>query len=707
MAKQKGSVDKSKGHHKKGIPVHKTEAESQQEKINWKFLGMLLGATVVIVLAAFINSLWGQLVFNDSETLKFLSTVQDSRAFWSNLWAQAFKTPLTQPYLKATYAWDYEAAGYSVVWHHVVNLGLHLVASGYLFILVFAMSWRLKHQGRLDVNPYMLAFASAAIFACHPLTSEAVAYISGRMAPLMAANYFLALNCFLLAQFAKDKALRIWGYIFSFGFVANAILVGNEALLLPVSMLVIATLLKPPTLKWTEWASRKVWILCLLIILAGTLPYLALLGVSVPAGNANGLQMLSPISYYATQLKAIVAYYLRGFIFPIGLTVDPPFVIADNFADPFAILGGIVLLGAIFCIWFFRSRPMISFGFYLFIAGLIPTMVIVQPEYVADKRIYLSLAGLSILAGWGLAKLAQSNWKKTLIVTAAALLLLIGLTMWRNYSWSSNEALWKSAIAANPNSGRAHAMYALTLIQLGKTEAAAVESKEALRLSPGIVPAKLATAATLLNGKNYQGASEAFADAVDTAQKQKLSPEIIGTAATGAAESLMRMGKGQNAMTYAQQAEESDPNNPRVHFIVGSCMLQARQYHLAFFELQNAVKLDPTLAEAWEPLSRAALYMGSGDDAYRAAQMAEKVDKKPSAKLAVPRVLIWAGQYYKAEGLLKEALKVDDKNPEVLALLSFAEKQLNETKQAEIHRKAAEQLDKDILAKVDLPPAKP
>ncbi len=711
MAKQKGSVDKgknpAKSSHKKGIPVHKPESESHGEKVDWKFLGMLLSSIVVIVLAAFINCLWSPLVFNDGETLKFLSTVQDSNTFWSSLWTQAFKTPLTQQYLKATYAWDYEAAGLSVVWHHVVNLGFHLVASGYLFILVFFMSWRLKQQERLDVNPYMLAFASAAIFACHPLTSEAVAYISGRVAPLLAANYFLALNCFLLGQFAKSRTLRVWGYVFAFVFVANAILVGSEALLLPLSMIIVALLLRQPGVKFTEWLSRKVWILCILVLMVGTLPYLALLGVSVSPGNGNGLQLLSPVSYYATQLKAISTYYLRCFVFPVGLTVDPPFILANDFADPFAILGGLILIAATFCIWFFRNRPMISFGFYLFIAGLIPGIFFIQPEYVADKRIYLSLAGLSILAGWALAKLAQANWKKTLAVTAAVLLVLVGLTIWRNHSWSSNEALWQSAIAANPSSARAHGMYALSLIQKGKTQEAAVEAKQALKLNPNMVPVVLAVAANLLNSKDYQGASEQFAHALDLAQKQKLAPEIIGTAASGAAESLMRMGQGQNAMTYAQQAEECDPNNPRVHFIVGNCMLQARQFHLAFFELQNAVKLDPSLYEAWEPLSRAAIAMGSGDEAYRAALMAEKVDKTVRAKTAVPRVLIWAAQYDKAETLLKEALKKDDKNPEILALLSFAERQLGETKQADIHKKAAEELDKDVFAKADLPAARP
>jgi len=233
-----------------------------------------------------------------------------------------------------------------------------------------------------------------------------------------------------------------------------------------------------------------------------------------------------------------------------------------------------------------------------------------------------------------------------------------------------------------------------------------LESKQALKMNSNLVPVSLAVAATLLNSKDYEGASQEFAHAVDMAQKQNLSPEIIGTAASGAAESLMAMGKGQNALTYAQLAEESDPNNPRVHFIVGNCMLQARQFHLAYFELQNAVKQNPGLAEAWEPLSRAAIAMGSGDEAYRAALMAEKLDKTPRAKTAVPRVLIWAAQYDKAESLLKEALKKDEKNPEILALLSFAEGRLGENSEAQKHKKAAEELDKDAFAKADLPPAK-
>ena len=72
---------------------------------------------------------------------------------------------------------------------HVFNLLLHLCNCGLVAALVLAFGRR----GAPTENWRPAAFATALLFALHPLHTEAVTYISGRSTALMSFFYFAAL----------------------------------------------------------------------------------------------------------------------------------------------------------------------------------------------------------------------------------------------------------------------------------------------------------------------------------------------------------------------------------------------------------------------------------------------------------------------------------------------------------------------------------
>lgn len=671
--------------------------------IEWKRLWIFAAIISLVVVVAYANSLWGQLVFNDGSTLAFIASTKDWDAFWSQLWGQAMAVPFSQQWLKATFAWDYQSAGMNLFWFHTVNVVLHLVSCLYLFVLLFRISRRLKIDGQLDCDPYYLSFAASVLFACHPLTSESVAHISGRLGPLWTSTYLLALNLFFLAYLGHSKAAKFWGYTLATVFMVIGLLITPNTLTLPLTALVIAFCLKPHKQGWLDFANQHIFSLAACVLLLGTLPYITLRGMALQAGNGLGLMTLEPLAYYATQLKAIPAYYLRCFVVPVGLSVDPPYVLAQSFADLLSIVGIVCVLATFILMFVLRQKPIIVFALYMFLIGFVPVALLVQPEIASDQRIYFPLIGLCIIAGWGLARLANLNLRRAGIACGAIVLVLVGITIWRNTDWYSSEALWKAALSVDQKNGRAHAMYALELMHKNKMKEAAIEAKEAIKLNGQLAPAFITVAGVLLHEKDYEGARDAFSAALELAKKQNLGTDIQVSCLSGLAESFMNLKQPQYAIPLLQQAMELDSENARLHYIVGTSLLQAGQYQMAISELQTALKMDASLVECWQPMAEAAMEMKAADVAYGAANMAVMRENSTAAKLVLARADILGGRFEEAKNLLTPICVAEPENAQALAIMSAVQGRLGDGSQAANYRSRAIKIDPQVFSKVRIP----
>src|SRR5262249_8563299 len=146
----------------------------------------------------------------------------DAENYLFSTFGDNFVFPLTQPWLRASYALDLKNYGTTFGWYHFVNIFLHLSAVVALFALVFRVAWRSYYCELSKFDPYKLAFVTATLFACHPMASQSVTYISARYALLASANFLLALNCFIAAFLARGRTGQLWawaGTVF-FGFMA-------------------------------------------------------------------------------------------------------------------------------------------------------------------------------------------------------------------------------------------------------------------------------------------------------------------------------------------------------------------------------------------------------------------------------------------------------------------------------------------------------
>lgn len=362
-----------------------------------------------------------------------------------------------RPLLKLSYAlnWALNPAPWGFL---LVNVALHALNTWLVFELILALAPRLGLRER----PEQAAFLGALLFALHPVQTEAVAYVSGRSASLMATFFLGALLLALRGRFG-------WGLVC----FALAVATKETALVLPaVALLVVAG---------TPAQERKPMLR----------PFLALggllaLGLLLHPSYGRLLRFSFALRDAPAQLQGALAgfgYLLRKLIWPVGLNIDPPLAHPGGWTAE-ALAWGLLLLGLVaLALATWRRCPWLSLGILWFLVALLPTQGPVPRLDLANERhLYLPLAGVALI-GAGLAEAARLHQWLPPLLAAACLLLGVG-TFLRIGDYRTEIRLWESSLRAAPANARAQNNLGTALALAGRREEAREAFRQALRLRP-------------------------------------------------------------------------------------------------------------------------------------------------------------------------------------------------------------------------------
>src|SRR5688572_32795434 len=129
--------------------------------------------------AVYLNALRNPFIYDDYHTIITNTSIERV----SNLRAIVLHD-VTRPLVNFSYAVDRAIWGPQPLGFHVDSVLLHMLN----IALLFWLAWRLaEDQGR---ERHVPAFAAGALFAVHPMMTEAVGYISGR-SELLCTVWFL------------------------------------------------------------------------------------------------------------------------------------------------------------------------------------------------------------------------------------------------------------------------------------------------------------------------------------------------------------------------------------------------------------------------------------------------------------------------------------------------------------------------------------
>jgi tetratricopeptide (TPR) repeat protein len=401
--------------------------------------------------------------------------------FTQNWWWPTYESDLYRPLTTLSYAANYSLLGEGtthLAGYHIVNFLIHW-ANAWLVMVILR-----RLTGRLG-----LAALAAALFAVHPVNTEAVTNIVGRADLLATFSILFGGWCYMRAGDAGGRVAKI-AWLGGLGLTALwGIFAKESAVLICGFVLLYDVIWRWPKLPGETFRAR----LGRAAVEFGLKGYVALLpAVLTLLWVRYSLMANSPIfgqiyvdnplvgatSWFQAKMTAIAVLgrYFGKLIWPRTLSADYSYHQIPLFGEPgyegatwlaWASLAVIVvLLWTAFRVR--RTQPLYAWGVGFFFGMILITsnLPFLLGSIMAERFLYLPSIGFCAVAalalcglGAALARLARipPRWQSGLagLLLMPVLLALTARAHARNADWQDNLSLWTSILKASPQSFKA------------------------------------------------------------------------------------------------------------------------------------------------------------------------------------------------------------------------------------------------------------
>lgn len=540
-----------------------------------------IGLLLALVAVVYGNSLWNEFTWDDE--LYITTNPQVTHFSWRSLLAPNHVTNVFRPLTFATFAADWRLHGGHPFWFHLLNLLLHAIVTLLLYFLLCAL---LKEAapGRT------IALVAAALFAVHPIHTEAVTSIVGRP-ELLAAGFLLggwllhlhdqevpALVCFALALLSKESA----------------------AAFLP--LVVIGDYVRA---RWKP-VGRYVRLACLAAIYLAVLwevqggrfgqPHISLLD--------NPLATL-PTGWRILNALRIAWKYVALQLYPATLSCDYSFnqiALHRDFAHTLpAALAALAILAA--WLWAVRYRKtdwVLAGGIYFVAFATTANILIPTGTILGERLAYLPSAGFCLLVAmlW-VQLLARARESRERTLTVALLVIAVaGLgarTFVRNRDWKSNLTLFTAAVKAAPNSAKAHLNLASAYRNEKRIDLAVDQFEAVLRIYPDDPDALAGYGLVEFQLGHYDKAEQMMKQALDTSNRDNPNYDFMAVNLAGL---WMQTGDNFDAIQLLNREITESPGYARAWANRAVIRYRLGQSAAARSDAEAALRLDANNSQA-------------------------------------------------------------------------------------------------------------
>jgi protein O-mannosyl-transferase len=605
-----------------------------------------------LAIAVSANSLSNGLVYDDRTVVARNEAVRHPfgwRTLLLSSWEPDAQTIITyRPLTTWTFALNWAAHGDRPFGYHLVNVLAHAGVSALVVALAAAFGLSATAAGLVG-----------ALFAVHPIHTEAVANVVGRAEILAAGLTLLAL---LLQRRCAAAGWTLSAGASSVLACALAMLAKEEAIVLPalapLADLVLLDRGSPRLFLRRLRGRRALFYLAVVAVAAGYLLLrTAALGRVTGARETVGFWM-NPAASAATPHRVltaleVLALAIKLLVLPVGLSADYSFrqlPVVTSAGEPGALAGilataGLALLAAV--LWRRQPVAFLWLGLSLLTYGVVSNLLIPIGTIFAERLLYLPSVGFCALLAMALARL-HGGWPRV-----AAAVLLVGwgaLTVERNPVWHDQLGFAEALAADAPDSSHAHHVLGTTYAALGRDQEALTELARAIVILPDNV-GSLYNAAVIHQQRNeadealalYRRVTDldpryfpawvnsatvheslgAYGPALDAAQRAvSLRPGAFeGYVVTGVA--LRGLGRLDEAQSAFEQALRLVPGQPEALLGLATTAAERRDIVLATSAFERLVQISPS-RDAYRGLVSSYRQAGREDDAARAAEAARE-----------------------------------------------------------------------------------
>ncbi len=445
-----------------------TGHQPTETTISWQVVGLL----VLLAVVPYLNTLAAGFTLDDLPYIRENPAVTNGVDLTEIFATSLPTTYLYRPITVLSFAVNEAVAPGNAAAFHAVNGLLHAAVT----VLVFVLAVRLF--------AVRVAFIAAALFAVHPLHTEAVTSIVGRAEVLAALFGLLAvLSADPLRRPAGRWSERTWYGLSILCFAGAIFSKENAVTLLPLVLLYRVTRRAEPVFAglWKEISSLY-WVpyaLCVGIFLffrffvVGTL-------AGVPAGRVDPVDNILAFVPWPARMQSafgILWDYFGLLNLPFVLSADYSYnqvPILSSWLDPRCLAGVVLCVAGV--VAFVVGRPAVRFSVAVPFLALLLTANVLFPigTIKAERLLYVPSIGWVLLAAVAFERLLRASRYRAV---CAAVLGLVAVaftarTWIRNADWQDNFTMARSVGTSAPGSAKSLSNVGVALLKEGHDEAA-------------------------------------------------------------------------------------------------------------------------------------------------------------------------------------------------------------------------------------------
>ncbi len=644
------------------MPLQRAEAPPVSPSSPWSTSKLVL-VLVLCTLIPYANTLLNGFVYDDNTQVMNNPYIQNfhhlreifTTTVWSYIGTQGV-TNYYRPIMTAGYLMCYRVFGPLAYGFHLASLLLHAA----VVCVLFFVTWSLLK--RRDV-----AFASALIFALHPIHSESVAWIAAVTDVELTCFYLLTFYFFLKLPGSMQGRLTParFGLVGSF---ALALLSKEQALTMPVLATAYEHWYRDDRAETSFRQKLSRYGVLWLLAVAYVLFRVRMLGSFAPVTQMRSL------SWYQSVLSAValIGQYLWKVVWPVRLCAFYVFSKSASILDTRVIVGlaASALAVALFlALW--RRERVVSFGVLWFLVTLAPVLNArwMAANIFAERYLYLPSVSICWIAGWGWGRLwalgsGRGPLGRRVVVAASCALAVLGSAriLTRNRDWRNDVQLYTVTLAASPDAYPIRNNLGAVYWDQGNIRAAEQEWDEALRPHPENAIVLNNLGLLCVKEKRYEEGIAYFRGAMRL-KPNYTDPHLnLGSA-------YAETGFKEAAELQLRAAVALSPLNTRARNELGKLYFDAGRLAEAEEQFRRSVESEPNVV-AYDSLGD--IYMhrgdhGKGEEAFRRAVSLESFDSHGHFGLAA--LYAASGQNSSAVREYEEGLKTDPANGEALAAL--------------------------------------
>ncbi|MFT4975078.1 MAG: tetratricopeptide (TPR) repeat protein [Myxococcota bacterium] len=533
-------------------------------------LGWLL--IVALVALVYAGTLDAPFVYDDK-----IEVIGNTTIRFLDQWRAILLYNVSRALLLLSYAINFHYSALEPQGYHLTNIAIHALGVGAAMLLGESVG-RLSGQK----NPLRIALLAAAVWAVHPMGTEAVTYITGRSESLCALFCFTSLFCWSEALRTDNSSSRAGWRILGIVAFFGAALTKEVGAVVPAAALAMEVMLGDRRLLRTGW----LWYLGFVVLIGGAAwARWETTGVLLPR------EVDRPLGVQLTTQAEVWLRYLQLWLLPTGQTIYHH-ILDSSLLSGRGLLSltglGALVAGAV---WWGRQRPAVGWALLCAALFLLPSSAVSLKESMAEHRAYQTGLWLALAIGWSI---PASAHRIAAIVALVALLPLSLATAARNAVWDSEVTLWKEAVEHHPDSSEA--WYGLgDAYRFARALDAATESyQEAVVLDPTYLDAWNNLGISRAEVGDRAGAETAWRSALRVSPSYCKAHNNLGHIAFRHDEFDTAVAEFNSTLAYC-------PDNVQAHYGLGNIFYShRREREKAAHHYGQVVSLDPNFVYAAE-----------------------------------------------------------------------------------------------------------